>query len=155
MNAGGPETSSTIVVALVDTNVLVYRYDARFPAKQTIADDLLRRGLAEETLRVAHPALVEFVAATTRRQATGDSILDAATARLEAEDLSRQFHVVFPDAQVFRTALHGMATYQLPWFDAHMWAFAEVYRLRTLYSEDFQHGRWYGTVRAVDPFRGE
>ena len=142
------------MIALVDTNVLVYRYDARFPDKQAMADDLLRTGLADETVRVAHQALVEFVAATTRRQATGASILDPATARLEAEDLSRQYQIVFPDVHVFRTALRGMAAYQLSWFDAHMWAFAEVHGFRTLYSEDFQHGRWYGNVRVVDPFRG-
>ncbi len=142
------------MIALVDTNVLVYRYDARFPVKQAIADDLLRRGLADETARVAHQALVEFVAATTRRQATGGSILDASEARLEAEDLSRQYQIVFPDVQVFRTALRGMAAYQLSWFDAHMWALAEVHGFRTLYSEDFQHGRWYGNVLVVNPFRG-
>ena len=84
----------------------------------------------------------------------GGSILDAATARLEAEDLSRQYQIVFPDVQLFRTELRGMAAYQLSWFDAHMWASAEVHGFRTLYSEDFQHGRWYGDVRVVNPFRG-
>jgi predicted nucleic acid-binding protein len=39
-----------------------------------------------------------------------------------------------------------------PWFDAHLWAFAEVYGLSELLSEDFQHGRLYGAVRAVNPF---
>lgn len=38
--------------------------------------------------------------------------------------------------------------------DAHMWAYAEVHRLETLYSEDFQHGRWFGGVRVVNPFVG-
>ncbi len=35
-----------------------------------------------------------------------------------------------------------------------MWAYAEVHRLETLYSEDFQHGRWFGAVRVVNPFVG-
>ena len=33
-----------------------------------------------------------------------------------------------------------------------MWAYAEVNGLDTLISEDFQHDRLYGTVRAVNPF---
>ena len=33
--------------ALVDSNVLVYRYDPRFPDKQDVATSLLRRGLAD------------------------------------------------------------------------------------------------------------
>ena len=34
----------------------------------------------------------------------------------------------------------------------HLWAFAEFYGLEDLYSEDFQHGRLYGTVRVINPF---
>ena len=49
--------------AVADTNVLAYRFDPRFPDKQRIATDLLRRGIAEElehdrnygTVRVVDP----------------------------------------------------------------------------------------------------
>jgi hypothetical protein len=37
-------------------------------------------------------------------------------------------------------------------YDAHMWAYAEHYGLSELYSEDFEHNRLYGSVRAVNPF---
>lgn len=46
----------------------------------------------------------------------------------------------------------GAATYGLQWFDAHLWACAEVNGLDELLSADFQHGRHYGSVRAVNPF---
>ena len=42
--------------------------------------------------------------------------------------------------------------YGLNGFDAHLLAYAEHYGCPTLYSEDFQDGRYYGTVRAVNPF---
>jgi predicted nucleic acid-binding protein len=45
-----------------------------------------------------------------------------------------------------------MAAYGLSLWDAHMWAVAEVHELGVLYSEDFQHERWYGSVLIVDPF---
>ena len=32
------------VAALFDTNILVYRFDKRFPEKRKIATDILRRG---------------------------------------------------------------------------------------------------------------
>ena len=38
----------TSAPALIDTNVLVYRFDPRFPAKQRVAAALLRRGIADE-----------------------------------------------------------------------------------------------------------
>ena len=60
---------------------------------------------------------------------------------------------MYPSEAVLRTALRGCAAYQLSWFDAQMWATAEVHGLSPLYSEDFQHDRMYGTVRVIDPFR--
>jgi predicted nucleic acid-binding protein len=33
-----------------------------------------------------------------------------------------------------------------------MWAYGERFGVAELLSEDFQHGRLYGTVRAVNPF---
>lgn len=46
----------------------------------------------------------------------------------------------------------GTAVYGLPWFDAQIWACAEVNGLPEILSEDFQHGRHYGSMRAVNPF---
>lgn len=47
------------MAALVDTNILVYRYDQRFPDKQQVATSVLRQGLVDETLRIPHQALLE------------------------------------------------------------------------------------------------
>jgi len=140
------------VPALVDTNVLVYRYDWRFPEKQRLATELLRAGIAAGSLALPHQAIVEFVAATSRPLADGEPLLDPADARREAEELLLQFDVLFPDAELLRIALRGAAAYQLPWFDAHLWAYAERFGLAELLSEDFQHGRLYGSVEAVNPF---
>ena len=137
--------------ALIDTNVLVYRYDDRFPEKQRIADAVLREGISSGTARIAHQSIVEFVAATTRGKIE-DRILDVADARREAEELMAQFPIIYPDDGVLRMALRGAATYGLSWFDAHLWAYAEVNGIDDLVSEDFQHGRMYGTVTVRNPF---
>jgi predicted nucleic acid-binding protein len=140
------------VAALVDTNVLVYRFDGRFPEKQRRATELLRKGIGDDTLRLPHQAIVEFVAATTRPLADGAPLLAPEEARREAEELLSQFQVLYPTEALVRTALRGAAAYQLSWLDAHLWAYAEHYGLAELWSEDFQHDRLYGTVRAVNPF---
>jgi predicted nucleic acid-binding protein len=154
------------VAALVDTNVLVYRYDGRFPEKQRVARDLLRRGIEDGSLRVSHQSIVEFVAATTRPleadgpllsggDARGEAdgpILSEEDARREAEEILTIFPVLYPNDEVVRMALRGAAAYQLNWFDAHLWAYAEVYGLAELVSEDFTHDRLYGSVRIVNPF---
>jgi len=140
------------VAALADTNVLVYRFDPRYPEKQRVATELLRSGAAENSVRIPHQAIVEFVSVVTRPLQGEPPLLTADDARREAEELLAQFTVLYPNEALLRTALRGAAAYGLSWFDAHMWAFAEHYGLAELLSEDFQHDRLYGTVRAVNPF---
>jgi predicted nucleic acid-binding protein len=60
--------------------------------------------------------------------------------------------VLYPDEELVRIALRGAAAYQLSWSDAHMWAYAERFGLGRLLTEDFEHGRLYGTVETLDPF---
>jgi len=140
------------VAALVDTNVLVYRFDSRFPEKQRIATRVLREGIELDALRVPHQAIVEFVAAVTRVRVDRGLLLPPDQARREAEELLAQFTVLYPTEDVLRLALRGSAAYGLAWFDAHLWAYAEHYGLEELLSEDFQHDRLYGTVRVRNPF---
>lgn len=141
------------MAALVDTNILVYRFDPRFPEKQARATELLRAGIAEDSVRVPHQALVEFVAATTKPLTRrGATLLSPDDARREIEEMLVQFDVLYPDEELVRIAIRGAATYRLSWFDAHMWAYAERFGLDTLWSEDFESGRLYGRVRARNPF---
>lgn len=137
---------------LVDTNLLVYRFDPRFPAKQDIATRVLRDGIERGTVRVPHQAVVEFVAAVTRPRRDGPPLLGEAEAWREAEHLLDIVPVLYPTEAVVRSAIRGAAVYRLSWFDAHLWAYAECFDLAEIYSEDFQHGRLYGRVRATNPF---
>lgn len=142
------------MASLIDTNVLVYRVDPRFPEKQRIARDLLRSGLADDAVVLPHQAILEFVSAVTRpqRDMNGVPLMTTVQAFQEADELLRQFPVLYPDQDVLSTALRGAAAYRLSWFDAHLWAYAEVNGLPEIVSEDFAHGRHYGAVRVTDPF---
>jgi predicted nucleic acid-binding protein len=88
----------------------------------------------------------------TRGRVGRRPLLTPEEARQEAEELMAQFPVLFPNSDLLRTALQGAAAYQLSWFDAHLWAYAEHYGLEEIVSEDFQHGRLYGSVRIRNPF---
>jgi len=142
------------VASLVDTNILVYRFDPLAPEKQRRASALLGKGIADRSLRVAHQSILEFVAAVTRPRKVldGRALLTQAEALLEAELLCLQLPVLYPSREVLSTAMRGTTMYGLPWFDAQIWATAEVHGLDELLSEDFAHGRHYGSVRAVNPF---
>jgi predicted nucleic acid-binding protein len=140
------------VVSLVDTNILVYCFDSRELAKRAQARELLRRGAAEKNIRIPHQALIEFVSVVTRKKGYGTPLLPEDEAIRQAEGFMAGFPVLYPNDHVFRMALYGMATYRLPWFDAHLWAYAEHYGLPEILSEDFEHGRRYGGVQVRNPF---
>lgn len=98
------------MAALVDTNILVYRFDPSSPHKQDAATALLRRGIANGSLRIPHQAVVEFVAAVTRpRSPEGKPLLSKTEALREAEELLTQFEVLYPNESVVRAALRGAA----------------------------------------------
>ena len=140
------------MAALVDTHVLVYRFDSRDPHKQRSAREVLRGGLLAGTLRIPHQALLEFVSATTRPATSGAPLLPAVDAWHEMQNFMTLYPVLYPTADVLRAAVHGCALHGLSWLDAHLWAFAEVFGLDEILSEDFQDGRLYGRVRARNPF---
>lgn len=142
------------MASLVDTNLLVYRFDPRDPAKQRIATKVLREGQRTDSVVLAHQAIVEFVAAVTRARPDlqGAPLVAMEDALLEAESLLAQFPVVYPNADVVTAAARGVAAYRLAWFDAHLWAHAEVFGIPEILSEGFEHGRHYGRVRVTNPF---
>jgi predicted nucleic acid-binding protein len=148
--------SCTIVAALVDTNILVYRFDPRFPLKQERATELLRQGMVDRSIVLPYQSLVEFVTATTRPIAgkAKASLLSEEEAHREVDEMLAQFPVVYPTENTLRTALRGASLYKMSWFDALIWAYADEHGLDPLWSEDFQDGRLYGRVQVQNPFRG-
>ena len=103
---------------------------------------------------IPHQAVVEFVATVTRPlPGIGQPLLSALNAAPGGRRDPRPVHRSLSERGTSSdTALRGVAAYQLSWFDAHLWAYAEHYGLAELWSEDFQHDRLYGTVRVVNPF---
>lgn len=140
------------MAALADTNILVYAFDNDSPRKQRLARRLLIRGLEEDSLRIPPQAIVEFVAAVSRPRPGKAPLLSMADACRVSEEHLGLFEILYPNSEIVRLALRGAMAYQLTWWDAHLWAYAEYSAITELLSEDFQHNRLYGTVRAVNPF---
>jgi len=100
-----------------------------------------------------HQGVVEFVAAVTR-PIRGHIILKQADALREADEFPKQLTILYPNEAILRDAVRGCAAYQLSWFDAHLWAYAEHYGLLDIFTEDLQNDWLYGSVRVVNPFMG-
>ena len=111
----------------------------------------LHKGLKDRSARIPHQALIEFVSVVARTRIGPDSCILRRT-RHEVGELMAQFPVLYPNAAILHAALLGAAAYRISWFDAHLWAYAEHYSFKEIFSEDFEHGRLYGSVRVRDPF---
>lgn len=138
------------MASLVDTNILVYCFDSRTPSKRDAARTTLRQAGLASSAYIPHQALTEFVSVVTRGASAAHLPLPEAT--IQVEGFMAAFPILYPDDQMFRTALRGMATYQFSWYDAHLWAYADRYGISEILSEDFDHGRRYGAVRVRNPF---
>jgi predicted nucleic acid-binding protein len=128
----------------VDTNVLVYLFDADAPAKQAIARELLRAG----RLVLSSQVLSEFYVTVTRKLARP---LDSARASRAVSDL-RALPVRDVTANLVQAAIRRCTAAQLSYWDALIVESAIEAGATTLLTEDLQHGQVIGALRVHNPF---
>ena len=131
----------------LDTNVLVSAYDTSDPAKQRIAQGLVRRALAGEIV-TSTQVLAEFAAtllhklSPSARPADVVSILDA----LEP------IKAITPDGDTVRRAVEAHAQYGVHFYDAMILAAAERGACTRILSEDLNAGQSYFGITVENPF---
>jgi len=126
-----------------DTNIIVYLMSGEVE-KAATAEALLARGGV-----VSVQVLNEFVSVARRKIAlswaeTGE-VLEALKANLEVVPVTRSVH----ERAVELAAAHGVHIY-----DANIVAAAIESGCDLIFSEDFQHGRSFASVRIENPFHG-
>lgn len=137
---------------LVDTNVLVYAFDAGEPERSARArawlDALLERGNGALSVQ----ALSEFASVAMRRMRPAWSAGEASATVL---DLARAFEVVPVTPLVVAEALRGVGQHDMSFYDAQMWAAARLHQIPYLLSEDMASGATVDGVTVIDPFATE
>lgn len=132
----------------VDTNILVYAHDRSAGNKhiraQKLIEELWQCGFGALSTQV----LQEFCAAIQRKPAQS---LGTDELRELIQDYSKWEIVVNTPESVVR-ALELQSRYQLSFWDALILQAADECGAAVIYSEDFSHGRIYGSVRAANPF---
>ncbi|MDR1635261.1 MAG: PIN domain-containing protein [Bifidobacteriaceae bacterium] len=132
--------------AFLDTNVLVYAYDTRYPAKQEVARQTVRAG----GLFVSAQVLGEFYWTVTRKLATP---LRPEVAR-EVVDRWPSDFVIPVTAGMVRDAVATSQRSQLSYWDALIVAAAAAAGCGLLLTEDLQDGGAVSGVRIANPFAG-
>lgn len=134
-------------LAFFDTNVLVYCVDPRSPAKQAAARELVARHATAADGVLSTQVLIELYSVLTRKHR-----IAADTVRALLDGYSA-WQVVDTDLRLVQSALDTAQAHGLSIFDAMVIEAAQRSGAVTLYTEDLQHGRRFGDLTLVDPFR--
>ena len=135
-------------LVFVDTNVLLYAYDAAEVTKQPIAKATLDQLWGERAGTLSTQVLQEFYNVATRK-------LDPPVRRAEAReiiDLYTAWPVIVLDPALILAATRLEEEHQLSLWDALIVEAARVAGAERLLTEDMQHGRTIEGVRIENPF---
>lgn len=135
----------------LDTNILVYAYDRSAGHKHSLAVQLVEECWKNENGCLSSQVLQEFFVTVTRKIAAP---LDLQTARQIVADLAH-WRLQAPEARDLLQAIDLQQSYQLALWDAMIVQGAASLGCKQLISEDLNHGRMYGDVQVINPFRGK
>ena len=134
---------------LVDTNVLIYAYDAADPGKRRRALDLLNRLQGTRRGCLSVQVLSEFYTNVTRKPLfplTSDQARDSSIRYV------RSWHVLDITDRTFLDAVQAVQSHRMAYWDALIWATAVQHGVGNVLTEDQQDGRLIGSIRYIDPF---
>ena len=132
----------------LDSNVLVYAYDASDVSKRAVAQDLVRRALAGEVV-ASTQVLGEFVA-TLLHKLSPPAESDDVLAILEALGPIKLTTV---DGDTVRRAVEAHAAYGVHFYDGLIIAAAERAGCSRIWSEDLNPGQKYFDIEVSNPFQ--
>ena len=137
-----------MTVEFVDTNVLLYAYDAAAGEKHDTASALVDRLWRERRGAISVQVLQEFYVNATRKVAT---TVDPVVAVDRLKSLARwRVHSPLPDDVIAAATLSRH--HQLSFWDAMIVRSAAELRCDTLWTEDLNDGQVIDGVRLANPF---
>ena len=140
---------------LLDTNILVYTFDASDAAKRERALEVVARG-GRSALAGGGPegVLPAQVLAEFARVVMGKLVppLSPAEAYRQIELYERAFPVLPLTPAVVLEAVRGVRDHGFAYFDAQVWAAARLNQMQTVLSEDFAAGSTVEGITFLNPF---
>ena len=133
----------------LDTNLFVYTFDAKAPAKARRAAQLIRRAADTGEGIISYQVVQEFFNVALRRFAQP---LSVAEAEQYLTTVLRPLLAVHSSTTLYFEALRIAEKHRVAWYDALILAAALEGRCETLYSENFQEGQKIEGLRIENPF---
>ena len=137
------------MLTFIDTNILVYAYDADAGDKHLKAQAVLRDCWENESGAISTQVLQEFYVTVTHKLT---KTVSAQTARKVIETY-RAWPIYCPTIEDIIAASELGEKHQLSFWDALIVISAQLSRATTLLSEDLQHTQHIGSLRIINPFK--
>src|SRR5580704_3943410 len=131
----------------LDTNIFAYTFDVKAPARARAAQ-LIRRAVDTGEGIASYQVVQEFFNVALRRFSQPMSVAEAEQYLIT---VFRPLLAVHSSAAIYVEALRLAGKYRFAWYDSLILAAALESQCKTLYSEDFQHGREIESVRIENP----
>ena len=133
----------------LDTNIFIYSFEPRQPAKKERSLSLIREGLSRGMGIISTQVIQEFLNVATCKFAVPMKLDDSQLyLRLVLNPLCQ----VYPSLALYQTALDLQAETRYSFYDSLIIAAAIHGGCEILYSEDFQDGQAVQGVSIVNPY---
>jgi predicted nucleic acid-binding protein len=142
------DTSGSEQPVFFDTNILLYLFDRNADEKRHIAEKLFKTHQRDGSLRLSLQVVHEFAANLLSKKFA----VPRATVTEIVQDLLI-LGVSETRGEDTLSALTFVGELRVSFWDALILATAKREGCKMLYSEDFQHGRFYSTVQVINPFK--
>jgi predicted nucleic acid-binding protein len=133
----------------LDTNVFVYEFDARAPAKAAQASKLIRTALRTKRGVVSYQVIQEFFNVAFKSFAKPLPVDDAES---YLRTIFTPLLAVHSSPRLYVEAIRIKDSHRLSWYDSLIVSAALQADCEILYSEDFQDGRKLEGLTIQNPF---
>ena len=133
----------------LDTNIFIYTFDSKAPAKAKKAAHLIRRAADTGEGIISYQVVQEFFNVALRRF---PQPMNASEAEQYLITVLRPLLAVHSSPAIYFEALRIAEKHRLSWYDSLIVAAALEGQCEKLYSEDLQHGRTIENLRIENPF---
>ncbi|MBI5448151.1 MAG: PIN domain-containing protein [Gammaproteobacteria bacterium] len=133
----------------LDTNIFIYSFDAKFPKKQSKAQQLINDGLNSEKGMVSSQVIQEFLNVATKKFIKPLSMVDA---ELYLSSVLLPLCKFYPDCEFFHKTLRIKSRFKFSFYDSLILTAAIESNCSLLYSEDFQDSQKIMNLTIKNPF---
>lgn len=134
--------------AFLDTNIFLYSFLDQDVGKKAIAAKLVADAIRWQNGFVSLQVVKEFCNVMVKKSGRPASEISRAL------NIFHCVQMVAASLETIKRALEIRDSYSIQFYDALMLSSAEAAACDIIFTEDLNDGQLYGTVKAINPFKG-